>query len=144
MNDTLQPLFGGVLIGISASLMLFLHGRVAGITGILVGATMERTRGDWLWRGVFLLGLIAGGTLMTSLVREAHVSTSPKHLLVVGCAGLLVGFGTRLGSGCTSGHGVCGVSRLSRRSLAATATFVAAGMFTVFVTRHVLGAGGTP
>lgn len=144
MNDTLQPLFGGVLIGISASLMLFLHGRVAGITGILVGATVERTRGDWLWRGVFLLGLITGGTLMTRLVRETLVSTSPKHLLVVGCAGLLVGFGTRLGSGCTSGHGVCGVSRLSRRSLAATATFVAAGMFTVFVTRHVLGAGGTP
>ncbi len=139
MPDFALSLIGGILIGTSATLMLLLHGRVAGITGIVVGATLDRARGDWLWRVLFLAGLFGGGMLML-LVAPGAFGRGPgtsTGLLVL--AGLLVGFGTRLGSGCTSGHGVCGISRLSRRSLVATGTFMLAGIATVFVMRHVIG-----
>lgn len=134
----LAALAGGALIGLSAALLLVLNGRVAGISGML-GGLVAPDRGETAWRLAFLAGLLAaplayalmGGTLPDV---EPDASTA---LLVAG--GLLVGFGTRLGSGCTSGHGVCGLARLSPRSLAATAVFMAAAVATVFVVRHLIG-----
>jgi uncharacterized membrane protein YedE/YeeE len=137
-----MALFGGMLIGVSVTLMLLLHGRVTGISGIVVGATLERTRGDWLWRLLFLSGLVLGGTLMLAIMPAALLPAPRGNFWILAVAGLLVGFGTRLGNGCTSGHGVCGVSRLAPRSLVATGSFMLAGMITVFVTRHVLGGLG--
>ena len=130
-------LVGGVLIGLGASLLLLVNGRVAGISGI-AGNALTGPASDRRWRLLFLLGLPLGAAFATlGLGSSAVVPPLPLPLLVAG--GLLVGYGTQLGSGCTSGHGVCGVSRGSPRSLAATATFMAAGMLTVFVLRHVLG-----
>jgi uncharacterized membrane protein YedE/YeeE len=137
-------LLGGALIGVSASFLLVFSGRIAGISGILDGAltTREATEGG-AWRLWFLGGLVLGSALLRLLRPEAFgASSMPMGLLLV--AGLLVGFGTRLGNGCTSGHGVCGVSRLSARSLVATATFVGVAMLTTFVLRHLLGVGGAP
>ena len=129
---------GGLLIGLAATLLLYLNGRIAGISGILGGALSGKT-GDLLWRLVFLAGLILGPLLFalaTGHFPEIEVEASTA-LVVLG--GLLVGFGTRMGSGCTSGHGVCGLSRGSPRSLAATIIFMAAAALTVFVLRHVVG-----
>ena len=134
----LPSFLGGALIGLSASLLLWLNGRVAGISGI-VGGALRPARGDTLWRVMFLLGLIAAGAEAARLRPEAFAPVPGRSLLVVAVAGLLVGYGTRLGGGCTSGPGVCGVSRLSPRALVATVTFVATGAVTVFVTRHLLG-----
>ncbi|MEP0708247.1 MAG: YeeE/YedE family protein [Parvibaculum sp.] len=129
-------LVGGLLIGASAALLLVLTGRIAGISGIL-GSVLDRREADPGWRLAFLAGLVAAPIVYASLVPvEIDVAASPPLLVV---AGLLVGFGTRLGSGCTSGHGVCGISRLSARGIVATATFMAAGVATVFVMRHVVG-----
>jgi len=128
---------GGVLIGLAASLLVLFCGRIAGISGI-VGGLLRPQRGDLGWRIAFVLGLLAAPAAY-SLFRAlpaAHVEAGTPALLL---AGLLVGFGTRLGSGCTSGHGVCGLSRLSPRSLAATGIFMAAGFATVFVLRHMIG-----
>jgi uncharacterized membrane protein YedE/YeeE len=134
----LSALLGGALIGTAALLCWLLLGRIAGISGILAGAARaEGAERDW--RLAFLLGLVlapvayalAGGALPVP-----EVTRNPAMLVV---AGLLVGFGTRMGSGCTSGHGVCGQARLSRRSLAATGVFMASAVATVFVTRHLLG-----
>ena len=132
-----SSLLGGALIGASASMLLFLNGRVAGISGI-VGGLVRPARGETSWRALFIAGLLAGGLLVYAL-RPASFGPAavPAPLAIV--AGLLVGFGSRLGSGCTSGHGVCGMSRLSPRSLAATATFMATGMLAAFVVQHVLG-----
>jgi len=130
---------GGLLIGLAAAALLWTNGRVAGISGILGQALWPaagETRG---WRVAFALGLPLGAGIV-SLVDAplvVDVQASPPVLVA---AGLLVGFGTRLGNGCTSGHGVCGVSRGSARSIAATATFMAVAGLTVFVVRHVLGA----
>jgi uncharacterized membrane protein YedE/YeeE len=129
-----SALFGGVLIGLSASALLLLHGRIAGISGILAGLFSPTDRG---WTALFLLGLVGGGLLAAAFGGSvAGVSSAPVAPLVG--AGLLVGFGTRLGGGCTSGHGVCGIGRGSLRSLVATLTFIATGAATVFVVRHVL------
>ena len=130
---------GGALIGLSAALLLLVQGRVAGISGI-VGGLMDRPgAGDVTWRVVFCSGLLLGG-LCLGLVRPAAfgfaLDRSPAALAT---AGLLVGVGARLGSGCTSGHGVCGISRMSRRSLAATGVFMLAGATSVWVVRHLLG-----
>lgn len=134
-------LAGGVLIGLAAAGMLVLLGRITGISGI-VGTLLQggtwRQPGAWGWRLSFVLGLIAA-PLLWQLAAPLPAMEMPAKPLVIGVAGLLVGFGTRLGSGCTSGHGVCGLSRLSMRSLAATLTFIAAGALTVFVARHILG-----
>jgi uncharacterized membrane protein YedE/YeeE len=129
---------GGVLIGAAAVLLLYLNGRIAGISGILNGA-LARHKGDTAWRVAFLLGMMAGGGAFWWLTPHAFEPRQgfPVPMLLV--AGFLVGFGTRLGSGCTSGHGVCGLGRRSLRSLVATATFVGFGMLTVYVTRHLLG-----
>ena len=138
-------LFGGVLIGLAASILLLFHGRVAGIAGIL-GETLrgDGTRGEGVFRAAFLAGLVAAGIALRLLYPAAFAaagSSSAASIGLVALAGLLVGYGTRLGSGCTSGHGVCGISRLSKRSIAATMTFMAAGGVTVFVIRHVIGVG---
>jgi uncharacterized membrane protein YedE/YeeE len=131
------PLAGGALIGAAASLYLLTEGKVAGISGI-VGGVLMRATGDRPVRLAFLLGLAIAG-LAASLVAPAALGASPTPTLGVVAAGLLVGFGTRLGNGCTSGHGVCGIGRLSVRSLAATLTFIATGVLTVLSTRHFLG-----
>jgi uncharacterized membrane protein YedE/YeeE len=140
MFTPVTSLVGGVLIGVSASLLLLAHGRIAGISGIVGGALRLRD-GDRTWRLLFLAGLIGGGWLITFVSPAAFPTTlpAPAPLLVV--AGLLVGFGTQLGNGCTSGHGVCGLGRLSARSLVATLTFMTTGAAVVFVIRHVLGGG---
>jgi uncharacterized membrane protein YedE/YeeE len=134
----ISALIGGGLIGLSAALMILVSGRVAGISGILGGALSARA-GDWAWRAVFIIGLLAGAGLagpLAGLTPAIRLEASVPLLIV---AGLLVGFGTRLGSGCTSGHGVCGIARLSPRSLVATGLFMAAGMAVVFLARHVIG-----
>jgi uncharacterized membrane protein YedE/YeeE len=134
----IQSLLGGGLIGTAALLCWLLLGRIAGISGILAGAARAEG-GERDWRLAFLAGLVlapvvyalAGGALPVP-----EVTRNPAMLIV---AGLLVGFGSRLGSGCTSGHGVCGLARLSRRSFAATGVFMVSAVATVFVTRHLLG-----
>jgi uncharacterized membrane protein YedE/YeeE len=130
-------LAGGALIGVAAALFVLLNGRIAGISGVL-GGLLKPVKGDVSWRVAFVLGLVAApavhGLLWT--VPRPRIDAGWAALAL---AGLLVGVGTRYGSGCTSGHGVCGLSRLSPRSLAATAAFMGAGFVTVFVARHVLG-----
>jgi uncharacterized protein len=139
-------LFGGVLIGLSASLAHAGARQVAGVSGLLGGLLRGPLRplGFGLW---FVAGLVLGGLLLarfaTAIVPVAS-SIAPRPLLWLLAAGLLVGFGTRLGSGCTSGHGVCGISRLSLRSLVATGVFMATAALVVFLTRHLLPAWGTP
>ena len=126
---------GGLLIGLAVALMLLLNGRVAGISGILGGLLTLRA-GDTVWRAAFVAGLVLGALAYVSTADVPVRVLAP--LLAILADGLLVGFGTRLGSGCTSGHGLCGMARLSRRSVAATATFFGVAMLTVFLTRHVL------
>ena len=135
----LSALIGGCLIGAAAGLLLWLDGRIAGISGIL-GGLLGAKPGERAWRAAFLGGLILGPLLHIAVAGEPpsfEVSDSLPLLIV---AGLLVGFGMRLGSGCTSGHGVCGLARLSRRSLAATMAFFVTAAVTVFIVRHLLGA----
>lgn len=136
MIDTaLQAMAGGILIGLSAILLLWLTGRVAGISGI-AGGVLFPQRGDVAWRIAFLLGLVAAGSAVMAWwpgAPQPRTGAAPG-LLIFG--GLLVGFGTRMGSGCTSGHGVCGLGRFSLRSLAAVLVFMATAMATVFVMRH--------
>ena len=130
---------GGLLIGTAAALLLLLTGRIAGVSG-MVATTMRMGAGGtpWSQATAFLVGLPIGAALIALLVRTPEVIvTSSVPLLIV--AGLLVGFGTRLGNGCTSGHGVCGMARLSPRSIAATATFMTSAAATVFILRHVIG-----
>jgi uncharacterized membrane protein YedE/YeeE len=127
-----------MLIGLSASAMLLLNGKIAGISGILAGV-LKPVRGDTLWRGCFLGGLLVGGLLLRLSMPRAFDFGIIRPFPVLIVAGLLVGFGTRLGSGCTSGHGVCGISRLSPRSLVATMTFIASGALVVLVVNHLMG-----
>ena len=136
MNTWLSALSGGVLIGLAATLLLWLTGRIAGISGMLGGVLLPK-RGEVAWRLAFLLGLIGAGAAWLWWVPGAYVPRQgfPPVLLVV--AGLLVGFGTRMGNGCTSGHGVCGLGRLSLRSLAAVLTFMLTAVITTFIVRHV-------
>jgi len=136
----LSALIGGALIGGAASLLILANGRVAGVSGIL-GGLLALPRGDWAWRAAFVAGLI-GGPWLVGVLRGAPVAiTIEAEGLTLVAAGLLVGYGTRMGGGCTSGHGVCGIARFSRRSLAATATFMVVAAVTVYVARH-LAAGG--
>jgi len=140
MQDLGLALAGGALVGLSASLMLMLNGRVAGISGI-VGGLLQPQVGEVSWRAWFLAGLLAGGAVLFGTRPESFATAAvPSAVIVV--AGLFVGFGTRLGSGCTSGHGVCGISRLSRRSIAATLTFMLSGVVAAYVVQHVLLARG--
>ncbi len=130
--DWINALIGGVLIGISVSLMLLWNGRVTGISGIINGAITPQ-KGDTLWRVLFILGLFLGGVVMGQLNSDVFNNTITTQTWTTIIAGLLVGFGTILGSGCTSGHGVCGISRMSPRSLIATITFIVAGVAAVFI-----------
>jgi uncharacterized membrane protein YedE/YeeE len=133
--NLIAPLAGGFLIGTSALAMLALLGRITGISGIFAGVLNAEAG---LWRWSFLAGLIIAPLLYHALGGQPVPAASSAGWPLVIVAGLLVGFGTRHAGGCTSGHGVCGIGRLSPRSIAATATFIAAGMLTVFVTRHLL------
>ncbi len=133
----IASLAGGALIGASASALLWLDGRIAGISGIFAGMLAPR-RGDFAWRALFFAGLLAGGALIVWWSPSA-IGVPRQPLVVTLLAGLLVGFGTRLGGGCTSGHGVCGLSRLSTRSFVATATFMAFGVLSALLFHHVLG-----
>ncbi|AFL52480.1 putative membrane protein YedE/YeeE [Sinorhizobium fredii] len=134
----LWPLAGGLLIGLSAGLYLLLNGRIAGISGLAAAAAGLTHDGDSKLGLGFLAGIIAGAWLTATLVRHPDITLTSSPALLI-AAGLIVGYGTRLGSGCTSGHGVCGLARLSPRSLAATAIFIAVAGATVFVTRHLVG-----
>ena len=131
-------LAGGVLLGLASAAFILLNGRVLGISGILGGLLVPR-RGDIGWRASFLIGLLLAPAMLAllapGLIREPRIDAGTVTLIT---AGLLVGIGTRYGSGCTSGHGVCGLSRLSPRSLAATLAFMAAGFGTVYIIRHVI------
>lgn len=131
-----SALLGGILIGLATGLLLLANGRVAGISGIL-GGLLRPARGDLAWRGAFLVGLFVAPLvwLAAGTMPPAQIDHS---LRVLALSGLLVGIGTRFGSGCTSGHGVCGIARWSPRSLVATVCFFLAGAVTVFVTRHAL------
>ncbi len=135
---SLLPLLGGALIGASASALLLTHGRVAGVSGLLAGLLFVRDR-DTRCRAGFLGGLVLVG-VVAALAGSPAISAPVAPWVIVVVAGLLVGFGTRLGNGCTSGHGVCGVARLSRRSWVATAAFVGSGMITA-TTAGLLGGG---
>jgi uncharacterized membrane protein YedE/YeeE len=139
MNITtwLMPLTGGLLIGLSATFFLLLNGRIAGISNI-VGGLWSPARGDVAWRVFFLSGLLAGGVSLQVFKPEAF-GQSNASLIQLGLAGLLVGLGTRLGNGCTSGHGVCGLSRRSLRSLVATLVFMGTAMVAVYLVRHLRG-----
>ena len=134
-----SALLGGGLIGLSAGLLLMTTGRITGISGIIAGMLVPASDGR-LWRGLFVAGLILGCGLVRLVSADAvpiTIAASSGELLV---AGLLVGFGTRLANGCTSGHGICGVARLSPRSIVATLTFMASGALTMFIMRHLLRA----
>ena len=132
-----SALAGGVLIGIAAAMFVLLNGRVAGISGV-IGGLLKPVRGDTAWRAALVLGLV-GAPWAYGLFSALPVPQIDAQFGALVAAGLLVGVGTRYGSGCTSGHGVCGLARLSPRSLVATAAFMGAGFATVFVLRHVLG-----
>jgi len=134
----IASLCGGILIGLSASLLLLSDGKIAGISGI-VGGLLSPPKNDTTWRVLFIAGLLTGGflfQLFSPSVFTIGISRSTSVLIV---AGLCVGFGTRLGNGCTSGHGVCGISRFSPRSLVSTITFIATGAITVYIINHLLG-----
>jgi hypothetical protein len=134
----ISALIGGALIGAGIVLLMIANGRIAGVSGIL-GRVVQPDGPEWRWRVGFLVGLIGGAALaMLAGVAPAAIAITGSLPLLIG-GGLLVGFGTQLGSGCTSGHGVCGLARLSPRSLAATGLFMASGAATVFVMRHVIG-----
>jgi uncharacterized protein len=131
-------LIGGMLIGLSASLLLLCDGKIAGISGIL-GGILSPTRNDTLWRVMFVSGLLTGGVLLRLLSPQVFAMEISRSATILILAGLCVGFGVRLGNGCTSGHGVCGISRFSQRSMVATATFILTGVLTVFIVNHLFG-----
>lgn len=137
-SDFLAPLVGGSLIGLAVTLMLVFNGRVTGISGIIASAIAKPSQ-EGAWRLMFLAGLVAGGFVVQVFRPELFINTSERSSIAVLFAGLLVGYGTVLGSGCTSGHGVCGMSRLSVRSILATLTFMLLGFLTVQAVVHFAG-----
>lgn len=140
--DWMSALFGGALIGLAATLLMLLLGRIAGVCGILAGC-FDGGLQDGAWEGAWRIAFIAGLVAVPLIGNAAGFSVLPPQMpaswSLIAVAGVLVGFGTRLGGGCTSGHGVCGVARLSPRSLTATAVFLATAVAVVAVTRHVIG-----
>ena len=131
-----EAMLGGSLIGVAATALMALHGRIAGMTGILTGAILPGN--DWDWRVAFIAGAIAAPMAVLLLTGASLVFGGDLPAWAIGFGGLLVGIGVTYGGGCTSGHGVCGMARLSRRSTVATLTFMAAAFITVFVIRHVM------
>lgn len=129
---------GGAIIGIAVSLMLLFNGRVTGISGI-IGGTLTPKSNDTIWRVTFILGLLAGGFVLKFILPEAFEIKSSAQTIDYIIAGLLVGFGTLLGNGCTSGHGVCGISRFSVRSIMSTVTFISFGVLSVLLFKYIRG-----
>jgi uncharacterized membrane protein YedE/YeeE len=138
MDVLVYPLIGGGLIGLAASLFLLTHGKVAGISGIL-GGLLVGTNEDKPWRFFFLLGLIISGMVYAFFDATAFSNTVQKGPVITIIAGLLVGFGTQLGNGCTSGHGICGIARGSLRSIMATITFMITGMIGTYLVQYIIG-----
>ncbi len=136
----LAGLLGGVLIGLSALLLMAAHGRILGASGIFAGLLTSKFDTEFNWRLIFIIGMLIGTVFSGLFFFDASTITFAGGPLTLIAGGLIVGVGTVLGSGCTSGHGICGLSRFSTRSLAATCTFMAVAILTVFITRHVLGA----
>ena len=136
----LQSLFGGALIGLAAVMLMGLHGRIFGATGILTGIVAPQGRSDFAWRVVLLAGMVCGPLLVLALTGRLPAVEVPVSTVALLVGGLLVGVGVTFSSGCTSGHGVCGLARLSPRSAVAVVTFMVATAATVFVIRHVIGA----
>jgi uncharacterized membrane protein YedE/YeeE len=132
-----SALIGGLLIGLAAALFVLLNGRIAGISGVL-GGLLRPSTGDVGWRLAFIAGLVAAPLIWMAVTALPEIRIEAGYPLLI-AAGLIVGISTRYGAGCTSGHGVCGISRLSPRSIAATLAFMGTGFITVFVVRHVLG-----
>lgn len=132
-------LLGGALIGTATVLLMAFHGRIAGLTGILAGVLPPGIARDWAWRVAFLAGMIAAPAVYHLATGSAPEFQSSASAIVILVGGAIVGIGVTFGSGCTSGHGVCGLARFSRRSLAAVVTFMVSTAVTVFVTRHVIG-----
>jgi len=132
----LPAVLGGVLIGLAAALFYALNGRIAGVSGIFGDLFLERSPRQWQWRGAFVGGIVLG-YLIVRLLHPEHAGIRPQvGWIGAAVAGLLVGYGTRMGNGCTSGHGICGIARLSPRSFAATGTFMLAAILTVALLRH--------
>ncbi len=138
IDQIIYSLFGGVLIGTAATLMLLFNGRVAGISGI-IASSLGKLKADGYWRWMFLAGLILGGVIAYALKPDLFINTTGRSSTAILVAGLLVGYGTVMGSGCTSGHGVCGLSRLSVRSAIATLAFMLFGFLTVQAIEYFLG-----
>lgn len=134
-------LLGGALIGLSAVVLMFGLGRIMGATGILAGAIVPASKADWSWRVAILAGMMSGPWLFKLLTGAAPLIEVPVSSTMIVVGGFIVGVGVTLGSGCTSGHGVCGLARLSPRSLAAVIVFMLTTAATVFLTRHVFGVG---
>ena len=135
MVTYILPLIGGLLIGFAVTLMLLINGRVTGISGI-IGKLFDIKGHITYWRVSFILGLLTGGIVLRFTIPENLISTVPTSQPILILAGLLVGYGTQLGEGCTSGHGICGVSRLSIRSIVATLTFMVMGIAIVSLIKH--------
>lgn len=135
-SEIFRALIGGALIGLAATLLFLFNGRVSGISGILNGA-INPSKNDYFWRWAFLAGLVGGGFILKSEMPEVFLGRLATHDYTLVIAGLLVGFGTLLGSGCTSGHGVCGISRLSKRSIVATITFIISGVVSILFFRLI-------
>jgi len=136
VDSLFYPLLGGLLVGLSSLTMLALLGRITGISGIFAGIITGEAASQWRW--AFFAGLLSGPVLYHLLSGTSAPAPSEAGIASIIAGGLLVGFGTRFAGGCTSGHGICGIGRLSPRSIAATATFMAAGILTVYAARHLL------
>jgi uncharacterized membrane protein YedE/YeeE len=132
-------LIGGAIIGLATVALMAFHGRIAGINGIAAGLLARPGTGDWAWRAAFIAGMIASPLAILFATGQMPEITVPVEPIFLVIGGFLVGIGASLGSGCTSGHGVCGMSRLSVRSIVATLTFMTTGLITVYVMRHVIG-----
>lgn len=129
-------LFGGLLLGVSAVLLMLVNGKTAGISGIVNGIITPRTR-DWAWRVLFVAGMVIGGGVAVAYGNFQAPDLTTTPLITIVAAGVLVGLGTKIGNGCTSGHGICGIGRLSPRSIIATCTFMAVAALTVYLRLHV-------
>ncbi|MFT7527482.1 MAG: putative membrane protein YedE/YeeE [Arenicella sp.] len=136
----ISAIVGGLFLGLSATMLMWFNGRIAGISGIFYGA-FEGAKHDTAWRWWFIAGLLIGAGAYLWLTAPVYTPRVDFPLTLVGLAGVIVGLGTRLGSGCTSGHGVCGIARFSMRSILATMTFMATGIATTYIVRHLLGIG---
>jgi uncharacterized membrane protein YedE/YeeE len=138
MHPFLAAVIGGMLIGVSAVLLMASTGRIAGISGIAGGLLPPKVADDWRWRIAFIAGLLLAPLALNALAGSSGIGAPTAGLAILIPAGLLVGVGSALGNGCTSGHGICGLARLSLRSVVATATFMAVAIVTVFIMRHVI------